>query len=303
IHGGGHGEMTGRMLVAIEAVLLRHRPNLVVVYGDTNSTLAGALAAAKLHVPVCHVEAGLRSFNRRMPEEVNRVLTDHLSEVLCAPTVQAVANLEREGIGGDRVVNVGDVMFDVALAQGARADERMTEVLDALTLEPSGYVLATVHRAENTDDAQRLGHISDALVEVAKRMPVLWPLHPRTRARLEEIGRDVRQLPGVLVVEPLGYLDMVVLERHAALIVTDSGGVQKEAFFHQVPCVTLREETEWVESVLLGWNRLAPPTSAPAIRDVILAAIGSKGTTGTPYGEGRAAWRIVETMQRAGIAE
>ncbi|HET7463587.1 MAG TPA: UDP-N-acetylglucosamine 2-epimerase (non-hydrolyzing) [Longimicrobium sp.] len=298
VAGGGHGAMTGRMLERVEAVIEGERPDWVLVYGDTNSTLAGALAAAKLHVPVAHVEAGLRSFNRRMPEEVNRVLTDHAADLLFAPTDAAVAHLRREGIDGARVRKVGDVMYDAALHY-ARAAERESAVLERLALERGGYVLATVHRAENTDDPARLAAVLGGLAEVAETIPVVLPLHPRTRGRAAALPGGGDLLGRLTVTEPLGYLDMVRMERHAAVVATDSGGVQKEAFFHRVPCVTLRDETEWVELVELGWNRLAPPRSAGEVARAVRAAVGTAGTEAWPYGDGRAAHHVVDALLEA----
>jgi UDP-GlcNAc3NAcA epimerase len=293
IRGGTHGAMTGQMLVAVEQVLLAERPDAVLVYGDTNSTLAGALAAVKLHIPVAHVEAGLRSFNLAMPEEVNRILTDRIARWLFTPTAAAAAHLRREGVASEAIVAVGDVMYDVALHHGARAG---AGALARLGLRPGGYVLATVHRAENTDDASRLGVIVDAFGRLAAQLPVVWPMHPRTLAVLQREGRHAALAARLMATAPVGYLDMVQLERHAALIATDSGGVQKEAFFHGVPCVTLRDETEWVELVDAGWNRLAPPTDAAALAEVLRAAIGSRGAPVHPYGEGDAAQRIVRRL-------
>lgn len=295
IGSASHGEQTGRMLAAIESVLMVERPDWLLVYGDTNSTLAGALAAAKLHVPVAHVEAGLRSFNRRMPEEVNRVLTDHASNLLLAPTATAVENLSSEGIKGPHVVNVGDVMYDAARHYGQVARE-CSRIVESLGLASGEFLLATIHRAENTDDPRRLARILDALREVAQRHPVVLPMHPRTRARL---ASDGGQLQGLRVIDPVGYLDMVQLEQNALLVVTDSGGVQKEAFFHGVPCVTLRDETEWVELVALGWNRLLPPGDDTPLAQGILDAVGSRGRDANPYGDGDAAARIVELLARA----
>jgi UDP-GlcNAc3NAcA epimerase len=293
IHGGSHGAMTGQMLAAVERVLVAERPAAVLVYGDTNSTLAGALAAVKLHIPVAHVEAGLRSFNMAMPEEVNRILTDRISRWLFTPTEAAAAHLRHEGVAPEAIVPVGDVMYDVALHHGARAG---TGALERLGLRPGGFVLATVHRAENTDDAARLGVIVDALGALAARLPVVWPMHPRTRAVLQRDGRLAALTAGLRAIEPVGYLEMVQLEKHAALIATDSGGVQKEAFFHGVPCVTLRDETEWVELVDAGWNRLAPPTDVAALAGALDAAIGSRGAPVRPYGDGDAAQRIVRRL-------
>lgn len=294
VAGGGHGEQTGRMLEAVERVLIDERPDAVLVYGDTNSTLAGALAAVKLHIPVAHVEAGLRSFNRRMPEEINRVLTDHAAELLFAPTAAAVRNLRAEGIADGRVHLVGDVMYDAALAFGERA-ERESRVLDQLGLEPGGFILATVHRAENTDDPARLAAVFDGLSAVAREVPVVLPLHPRTAGALERQG--VRAASDRLrLVEPLGYLDMVMLEKHARLVATDSGGVQKEAYFYGVPCVTLRDETEWVELVDAGWNRLAPPVSADAVSGAVLGALGTRGQDVALYGDGTAGARVAALL-------
>lgn len=293
---GTHGAQTGRMLEAIEQVLLEERPDWVLVYGDTNSTLAGALAAVKLHIPVAHVEAGLRSFNRRMPEEINRVLTDHASDLLFAPTETAVRNLRREGIPGERIHLVGDVMYDAALYYGAKA-KRVSRILDRLGLEPKGYVLATVHRAENTDDPARLHAIMGGLVEVAREIPVVLPLHPRTRVALEREGMLGEVQVYLRLIPPVGYLDMVMLEQNARLIATDSGGVQKEAFFYRVPCVTMRDETEWVELVESGWNRLAPPKNAAAISKAVFAHMGAVGRDVDLYGGGEAAQRIVAVLQ------
>jgi UDP-GlcNAc3NAcA epimerase len=294
VGGLSHGAMTGRMLEAIEKVLLKERPDRVLVYGDTNSTLAGALAAAKLDLPVAHVEAGLRSFNMAMPEEVNRRLTDHLCALLFAPTMAAVENLRREGIT-QGVHRTGDVMYDAALQFLALAESR-GDTLGRLGLAPKGYVLATVHRAENTDDPGRLRTIVEALAAVAAETPVLLPLHPRTREALEALGVTVPR--GVRIVEPVGFLDMVVLEKNARAIATDSGGVQKEAYFYGVPCVTLREETEWVELVEAGANRLAPPRDARMVHGAIRAALsaGPRAGGASLYGDGNASGRIVETL-------
>lgn len=299
INGGTHGAMTGRMLESVEKVLLKENPDVLLVYGDTNSTLAGALAAAKLQIPVAHVEAGLRSFNMNMPEEINRILTDRISEWLFTPTQTATANLQCEGFSKDKILEVGDVMYDVALHHGNRVQSD-TGLMAELGLTERNYVLATIHRQENTDHPQRLAVIVEALIATAHTLPVVWPLHPRTRAVLQKIGRFEDLAMRVKLIEPVGYLDMVQLEKFAALIATDSGGVQKEAFFHQVPCITLRDETEWVELVAAGWNRMAPPTNAEALQAALSVALGSRGLDVKPYGEGDAALRVVKYLQGLG---
>ena len=295
IHGGSHGEMTGRMLIAIERVLQSEKPDAVLVYGDTNSTLAGALAAAKLHIPVAHVEAGLRSFNMAMPEEINRILTDRISHWLFTPTDAAKVHLEHEGASPHRIATVGDVMYDVALHHGARVHAE-GRILGKLSLAPRSYVLATVHRAENTDNPQRLAAVVAALEMVAAQYPVVWPLHPRTRAILRRSGQLENLSRSIHLIDPVGYLDMVQLEKFAAVVATDSGGVQKEAFFYHVPCVTLRDETEWMELVEAGWNRLVPPLSPEAMSDAVLQAMGTQGADVRPYGTGDAAARIVQRL-------
>jgi UDP-GlcNAc3NAcA epimerase len=291
IGGGSHGQNTGRMIEAIEMILLDQKPDWVLVYGDTTSTLAGALSAVKLHIPVAHVEAGLRSFNRKMPEEINRVLTDHAADLLFAPTKTAVQHLAGEGITGDSVLLVGDVMFDAALHFGNFAKTR-SKVLSSLGLQPRSYSLATVHRAENTDNPNRLGSILRGFADFSCN--IVLPLHPRTRACIEKFGLTLA--PNVQVIDPVGYLDMVMLEQNAALIATDSGGVQKEAFFHRVPCVTLRDETEWTELVEIGWNHLASPSACEDISETMKNALGSIGDDVNLYGEGNAAYEIVQAL-------
>lgn len=253
IHGDRHGAMTARMLGAIEEILLDEQPEAVLVYGDTNSTLAGALAAAKCGTPVVHVEAGLRSYNRRMPEEINRVVVDHLSTLLLCPTDKAVANLSREGIL-DGVHLVGDLMFDaVRIATPIAAQH--SHILERLSLAPRTYGVATFHRQENLESRERLNAIVAYLHDQARLTPLVVPLHPRTHEALERAG--LRFDSGtVKPIDPLGYLDMCQLTRFAAVVLTDSGGLQREAYFHRVPSVTLRDETEWIETVDSGWNRL-----------------------------------------------
>jgi len=289
IGSGSHGVQTGAMLAAVETVLNKEMPDGVIVYGDTNSTLAGALAAAKLQLPVAHVEAGLRSFNRRMPEEINRILTDHVSRWLFAPSEVARQQLANEGIR-DGVHVVGDIMVDALRLHGARAAAR-AEALTRHELRAGGYYLATVHRAENTDDAGALGRIFRALAALDK--PVALPLHPRTQKRAAELGIEIDGNIRVLV--PQGYLDMLALQRGAACILTDSGGIQKEAYHLRVPCVTLRDETEWVETVAAGWN-----TVVGTDPERILAAVARRPGADAPhpdlYGDGMTARRIVEIL-------
>ena len=258
---GLHGKQTAEMLVRIEEVLIRERPDWVLVYGDTNSTLAGALAAAKLHIKVAHVEAGLRSFNRKMPEEINRITTDHMSERLYVPTKNAHHELQREGISEERILNVGDVMYDATLFYNECNSNRKT-IIETRHLQSKSYVLVTIHRAENTDDDTRLKHIVNALLALSDEQHLIFPLHPRTKAAFNRLGLLERIEKRITLLEPVGYLDMLALEQHASLIVTDSGGVQKEAYFNQVPCITLRNETEGVETIHAGWNTLCSPDAA-----------------------------------------
>jgi UDP-GlcNAc3NAcA epimerase len=289
---GSHAEMTAQMLTGIEKVLLEDRPDCVLVYGDTNSTLAGALAAAKLHLPVIHVEAGLRSFNKQMPEEINRTLTDHLSALLFCPTSAAVRNLHDEGIRTG-VHQVGDVMYDAALAFGEIAEKSST-VLTSLRLTRGQFYLCTVHRAENTDTSKPLTQIVRALLEIARPdCPVVWPLHPRTRKSLDNfrLYSPMAAHRSIHLTEPVGYTDMVMLEKHAAIILTDSGGVQKEACFHRTPCVTLRSETEWVETVEAGWNQLAGCSTENILR--CMEHMPETQTDIPEYGDGDAAGKIV----------
>ncbi len=286
---GSHGSQTGAMLKSIEDVLLAELPDYVLIYGDTNSTLAGALAASKLSIPVAHVEAGLRSFNRRMPEEINRVVADHLSDLLLCPSDTAVTNLAAEGIS-QNVHLVGDVMLDVLNWTKRQTDVDRSAILDRFGLRRQAYLLATVHRSENTDDVARLAGILNAFNSIDE--PVVFPVHPRARKIIAEMG--FRPEPHVHLIDPMGYLDMVVLVGSARLVLTDSGGLQKEAYWLSVPCLTLRNETEWVETVEAEWNLLvgsdskqiidavhsfAPPDSHPAL-----------------YGDGAAADKCVDLI-------
>jgi UDP-GlcNAc3NAcA epimerase len=300
IAGLSHGAMTGRMLEGIEALIQAEKPDWVLVYGDTNSTLAGALAAAKLHVPVAHVEAGLRSHNPAMPEEVNRVLTDRVSCLLLCPTQTAVTNLEKEGFpfpamgtnstnARQRIANIGDVMYDAVLYYRDRAQEQVS--LDLFGVKHKGYALCTLHRQENTDDPTRLSGILKALRDIAKDLPVVLPLHPRTKAKIGQLN-DRDALHGLRLLEPLPYLEMQRLQMSACVIFTDSGGMQKEAYFHQVPCITLRDETEWVETVDSCWNQLAGADPKLILRAWCHASPPSEQTK-ILYGDGKAAEKVL----------
>jgi UDP-N-acetylglucosamine 2-epimerase len=290
---GSHGWQTGQMLVRIEEVLLEEKPDFVVVYGDTNSTLAGALAAVKLNLPVAHVEAGLRSFNREMPEEHNRVVADHCADLLFCPTQTAVDNLAREGVTNG-VHLVGDTMYDAVLQCAAIAQKRST-ILEDLNLEPKTYLLTTIHRPYNTDIPNNLRDIFQAFAEIGEA--IVFPVHPRTSKKIAALESKFSQelVPGnVKVIEPIGYLDMLVLEENSRLILTDSGGMQKEAYFFGVPCITLRPETEWLETVESGWNVVAG-ADISAIVDGYQKAINSPPTKRPNlYGDGKAARYIVE---------
>lgn len=297
IGSGGHGYQTGEMMKRLEAVLVEEKPSMMVVYGDTNSTLAGAIAAAKLHIPIAHVEAGLRSFNKRMPEEINRIMTDHISSLLFCPTEMARSNLAAEGIRIG-VFQSGDVMYDVALRFGPVA-ERKSAILSRLSLKTDQYLLATVHRAENTDSGQRLQHILQSLNELSREIEVVIPLHPRTRKMIRQFGIE-SLLQGIRTTEPLGFLDMLMLIKNARIVTTDSGGIQKEAYFQRVGCVTLREQTEWTETVNAGWNALAAMDTSATITQSIRNALHGDGKRSdiSDYGDGCAAQRIVRAIRR-----
>jgi UDP-GlcNAc3NAcA epimerase len=269
----------------------------VLVYGDTNSTLAAALAASKIHIPIAHVEAGLRSFNKRMPEELNRILTGHCSSLLFTPTDIASQNLLNEGFTQNQITQVGDVMLDVALLSKERAQQQVSaQLLQSIDLKDEIYFLTTIHRQENTDDANRLKAIFEGLNLIAQNRQVVLPLHPRTKARLAQFALN-HLLDDLLVIPPLSYLEMVALECHAALIITDSGGIQKEAFFHQIPCLTLRDETEWIELVEGEWNTLLKPSNAQEIYEVAMTKQGSQGKPISPYGQGQASQLIVQGIK------
>ncbi len=309
INSTSHGAMTGRMLEKIEEILIKEKPDWVLVYGDTNSTLAGALAAIKVHIPIAHVEAGLRSFNREMPEEHNRVLTDHCADILFCPTETAVSNLKKEGF--TNIVNnaphaspltphiflVGDTMYDAVL-QFSEISRHQSTILDDLGIKSKEYLLATVHRAENTDDHDRLGNIMAALSELAERQIVVLPLHPRTK-KILDANFPLLFTPhsSLKMIPPIGYLDMLMLEQNAKVILTDSGGMQKEAYFFGVPCVTMRTETEWVETVEAGWNVVVG-----ADREKIVEAVRCfKMNKPRPelYGDGKAAGKIIQKLTQS----
>jgi UDP-GlcNAc3NAcA epimerase len=288
---GSHGKQTGEMLAKIEDIFLEEKPDYCLVYGDTNSTLAGALAAAKLHIPVVHVEAGLRSFNKKMPEEVNRIMTDHVSEFLFCPTETAIENLHNENIHHN-VFNVGDVMYDAVLYNRKLANDN-SNIISKHGLESKGYHLITIHRAENTDDRGNIENILTAFKQIDTKK--VWPMHPRTKHKLESYGLKLEEIPNLVVIEPVGYLDMLTLESNAAKIITDSGGVQKEAYFMKVPCITVREQTEWVETLDKEANILVGTDISKLVSAVEKVV--------TPvymdvFGDGHASKKIVEILEK-----
>ncbi len=324
---GSHGKQTGIMIERIETVLEKEKPDSVVVYGDTNSTLAGALAAAKLNIPVAHVEAGLRSYNRTMPEEINRLVTDHLSSLLFCPTDQAVRNLLKEGIkdGETQVVKkVGDVMYDSVLYYSKMAEKKST-ILEDLGLFPynsslrhaprrvhgspepymvqgelrtPNYYLATLHRAENTDDPKKLKSIFGALNEIGEKTPVILPLHPRTK-KMMKVYRLFSKFKNINFIEPVSYLDMLQLEKNAKAILTDSGGVQKEAYWLRVPCITLRDETEWIETVKSGWNVLVGTGTRKILKGLKYLERKKPSRRGVDlFGDGKAGEKIIQVLVR-----
>lgn len=293
-----HGAMTGRMIEGIEKLIIKHSPDYVVLYGDTNSTLAGSIAASKLHIPIAHIEAGLRSNNLSMPEEVNRILTDRVSNLLFCPTSLAVKNLQDEGypfqLANSRnqvIENVGDVMLDVVRHFNKKYNE--SNILENLCLNEKEYVLCTIHRAENVDDSENLGNIFEALIQISKNIKVVLPIHPRTKNKLSNyIEKSI--LDSLLIIDPLPYFDMQALSIKSKAIFTDSGGLQKEAFFHQVPCITLREETEWVETVTSGWNDLVGSNKEKIVSTFNNMKLPNKSEN--LYGDGHAANAIVNSM-------
>ena len=295
ISGGTHAEMTSRMMVSIEKVLLKEKPAYMLIYGDTNSTLAAALVAAKIHIPIVHIESGLRSFNRRMPEEINRIIADRVSTINFCPTDQALENLKNEGLGKNAFV-VGDVMYDVSQYY-KKIGKNKSSIIEKLNLQNKDFALATCHRTENTDHPERLEEILKAFTEINKKMPVFFCIHPRTRKLISKFNLT-SYLNNFSIIEPLSFIDMVALEQEASLILTDSGGVQKEAFFYRTPCITMRDETEWVETVELGWNQVVG-----ANMDKILKAFKNKDIhknirQSEPYGDGLSAQKIIQIIYK-----
>ena len=292
IGSGNAGEQTGKMMMALESVMFKEKPDAVLVYGDTNSTLAGALAASKLHIPIAHVEAGLRSFNRKMPEEINRVITDHISSILFCPTKTAIKNLKNEGITTG-VYLIGDVMRDIALLMKDKSDESL--VMEELGARNKKYLLVTLHRPSNTDDKKNLKSILSALIDSGEN--VIFPVHPRTTKFMKMYGllNNVKKAENIILSAPLGYLEFQKLLIHSKKVLTDSGGVQKEAYFFKVPCITLREDSEWVETINTGWNILVG-----ANKQKILSAIHQFSPTGRQipvFGSGRTAKKIVRILE------
>ncbi|HEY8892356.1 MAG TPA: UDP-N-acetylglucosamine 2-epimerase (non-hydrolyzing) [Clostridium sp.] len=290
IGSGGHGKQTGAMLIQLEELYLKEKPDMVLVYGDTNSTFAGAVCASKLLIPVAHIEAGLRSFNMNMPEEQNRILTDHISKYLFVPTTSAVKNLSAEGITSG-VYNVGDVMYDATL-NFTHISKEKSKIMEELKLSEGEFILATIHRAENTNDINRLRNIIEALNESGQK--IVLPLHPRTKKYMDDYGLVFKN--NIKIIEPVGYLDMISLEMHCKKIVTDSGGVQKEAFFMNKPCITMRDETEWVETVENGWNIIVG-TDKAKILDGIVNFKPNKAQQDI-FGDGHAAEKILKIINK-----
>lgn len=290
---GSHGKQTGEMMIKLEEVFDIEKPDVVLVYGDTNSTLAGALVAAKRLIPLIHIEAGLRSYNKAMPEEQNRILTDNLSDLLFIPSDVAENNLNKEGISNG-IYNVGDVMMDAVLYNSNLAEEQYN--LSDFGLESKQYILGTIHRAENTNDIEKLKAILESFAKLDK--VVYLPLHPRTRKLINEYGINeiVDTSNNIKIVEPISYLEMLLLEKNAFAIVTDSGGVQKEAYFAKVPCITLRDQTEWTETIELGWNRLLNPLKKDLSEALSNITYGESKFD--VYGDGTAADKIVKLIEQ-----
>lgn len=299
VGGTSHGAMTGKMLEQIEGVLLQEKPDWVLVYGDTNSTLAGALAAAKLNIPVAHVEAGLRSFNRQMPEEINRIVSDHCANILFTTHAAATAQLLKEGIHPDKIHEVGDVMCDIARTYSREEGTWGKDILSSLGVTAKQYILATIHRPVNTDDPDRLAEILQGLKTLAAEIPIIFPIHPRTRHAMQKLaggGEDACIHPQLHFIDPVGYLEMLALERGAKVIITDSGGVQKEAYFCHVPCLILREETEWVELVQHGYSQLVESRAAAIVNAYRQLIAQPMNWNADLYGAGDASQKILNVL-------
>ena len=292
---GSHGASTGGMMAQLDPIFESERPDLVLVYGDTNSTVAAALSSVKQRIPVVHVEAGMRSGNMAMPEEINRLLTDRISALNLAPSDLAMSNLDREGLSATSRL-VGDIMFDAVnlFARRSRLSDKTIEQMGR-GWSDSNYILATFHRQENTDSNEKLREIISGIVKLASEIPVILPMHPRLRNKLSSLGLLEGALPGLIVLPPVSYLEMLYLQKHAQAVVTDSGGIQKEAFYLKTPCVTVRMETEWPETLELGWNRLAT-TDSDAIVESVLTAMQSSGIAGNPYGKGQTSAKIIDLL-------
>jgi len=293
-----HGAMTGKMLEKIEEILINEKPDIVMVYGDTNSTLAGSLAASKLNIPIVHIEAGLRSFNRKMPEEINRIITDHISTYLFCPSEVAKENLSNEGVE-DHVMNFGDVMFDAALFY-AELSNNKSKILENLGIKESAYSLVTLHRSENTDNSSNLESILKAIHQISRDEDIVFPIHPRTKKMIETFKLN-DYLKRVITIDPVPFLDMIKLTKSSKAVFTDSGGVQKESFFYDVPCITLREETEWLETVTYGKNILAGSNTQKIIDAFFEDMHNKKKLINNPYGDGNASLKIVDYLKSNNI--
>jgi UDP-GlcNAc3NAcA epimerase len=292
---GTHGVSTGRIMAQLDPILEDVNPDIVLVYGDTNSTIAAALSAVKLGIPVAHVEAGMRSGNMSMPEEINRIVTDKISALNLAPSELAMTNLGREGLGATSHL-VGDIMFDAVklFARRSNLSDKTSELLSEFSTN-SAFVLATFHRQENTDSSENLREIVSGIVKLASEVPVILPMHPRLRKTVSDLGLLNDALPGLILLPPVSYLEMLHFQKHAQAVVTDSGGIQKEAFYLETPCATIRNETEWPETVELGWNRLVEASSAEIFAATI-EAMQTKGVEGAPYGKGDSATKIIHRL-------
>lgn len=290
---GSHGQQTAQMLNRIEELLIVEQPQCVLVYGDTNSTLAGALAAVKLHIPVVHVEAGLRSYNHYQPEEINRVLTDRISDLLFVPSQESAQNLLQEGVTADKIHVVGDIMYDVAIMFRPQAEN--SSILNQLEINNKPYILATIHRAENTDHPEVLKKICDEFNKLSKTYDIVLPLHPRAKESLSKYKLTLNEK--IKCIDPVGFLHMIKLVSHAKVVVTDSGGLQKEAFYHKIPCITLRDVTEWVELTQNGWNVVLPPDQLAELTPYVADMIDLNKEWINPYGDGDTAEKIIDVIK------